>query len=1426
MKFIKDKRGQWAHPGKPTMIPDVDGHITMEGVNYPVLGIDDLGNEQVMMPGANYKFPGNSVYEVPLINKELPNKPHSKPGIQEWNMLYDAMNKSDLNIDSVSYNDYIGLPDNLKLDLLAPLLSNIAPGPELDPNETSAGGRRLLKTLMALVKKIPYVAPRLLKVVPVLGNMLCSLEAGKGSDLPPFHHIKNEDPQAYYNLTNPPKKGFEGPGYKKGGELPKYRHHGEIGRWFSKLWKPQPIKSITFPPGSTSPLRLSPNYQSLYSRTLPSTLRMPNSELYRGVDNPKLLGLSNFNEFRNLSFPEWQNHIKNYNNPKIPNESSGGITLSSLDNPLWVSQQDKNGKMTAGQLQSIINSIKKPVDNAILQQTFNEFIVASRTIPEGTMHPTTGKVEIPPPLGPGEFVEGKPKIDIDIFKAAVKDKVAKFSYSSTKDHANMGLAPLGYSDKRSGGNVIENSTILLHSDDHLGRTVATGDETSVTSKTHFKSNPNVWGHIRYFRSKDNPQRFNILESQSDEAQQYHKIGQSITQLTNDNVIWTRLLNGEKERVAQDFFNTMWSTGSTPDGPLRLIGIEGGITPNSKFPIETNIPENNSWENVKGAFGDYSSFPSAKQYKEEMNHNHWEPTKFPRDVAYEGERSITFNNYDEVLQFRQRFIDQHLAKWGNEDYTPVSATREVIEDHIKDNKVRINDLTSSITTDPSKVDEAQLIRNLQKKQYQKNQQQRIFDESIIYAIKNGYRELAYPTQKTAATIQSFSASNAPHMELDQPWTMVNELDFFRKMYALTSEKGFGATNQVAVQTGGNPYDVIRRYGDFIFVPDNYQNLPKHNKNKVIHHRYETGGYGMNGFMNRYVDMNIPTRKELGQEPHMSLNPNEPDPGLYKINNDGSWTFIPNYNVKPDNKLSGANFDPTANRPYSANFSTMVTEEITGWRTGNNLYENVLNIRNEKHIPLTDGSFTPKVFSKNQQRILEYYDIPNVEKMIFKAFGQNYPYRVEADKKGNEWIIIQFPQNWQPDAKLGKQKLGGEVLPKYQDGNEVKVNYHDVEKGIRHIESLDGVLMKNKTSTASGLYGQLFEEIEEMSLYDGTRDEFIADIKYQKELFDKRYNGEIEGIPGLERNGIELYNEYKDQIDNFTLTPTEIAAISNMLGRQGTRNYLGNVLRDGKTLEEGVPSAYGPGKPPNKTPEEFFKLFNASLQKKKVGGEIRDEVIADMLENGAFLPKFKKGAEMSLEGVIGKYIIKKQYDEAHRLPYIQLNSNDGEIRDNRIYYDKDDIKGNDEFNIIDIDAQMIEQDREHARVKAMIKKYEDGHTLSPTEELYLGNLGLLDDQQKSTESTIPTENPPKMKGEEIKLEDINVRKDLYNKTDNNNKGISLEKQIEFYDAHVNNLYSQYKLAPKVRKIYDRLNSLYYTDAKASNMTVLDYIKSLNN
>lgn len=41
-------------------------NITMEGVDFPVYGTDNLGNSQMMYPGNNYKFPGSYVIERPM----------------------------------------------------------------------------------------------------------------------------------------------------------------------------------------------------------------------------------------------------------------------------------------------------------------------------------------------------------------------------------------------------------------------------------------------------------------------------------------------------------------------------------------------------------------------------------------------------------------------------------------------------------------------------------------------------------------------------------------------------------------------------------------------------------------------------------------------------------------------------------------------------------------------------------------------------------------------------------------------------------------------------------------------------------------------------------------------------------------------------------------------------------------------------------------------------------------------------------------------------------------------------------------------------------------------------------------------------------------------------------------------------------------
>lgn len=56
--------GQWKYPGQVTRIPS--NQITMQGVPYPVQGIDDTGYSQMMYPGSDYQFPGNYVTEYPM----------------------------------------------------------------------------------------------------------------------------------------------------------------------------------------------------------------------------------------------------------------------------------------------------------------------------------------------------------------------------------------------------------------------------------------------------------------------------------------------------------------------------------------------------------------------------------------------------------------------------------------------------------------------------------------------------------------------------------------------------------------------------------------------------------------------------------------------------------------------------------------------------------------------------------------------------------------------------------------------------------------------------------------------------------------------------------------------------------------------------------------------------------------------------------------------------------------------------------------------------------------------------------------------------------------------------------------------------------------------------------------------------------------
>ena len=62
------------------------GDITMEDVEFPVFGIDNLGNSQMMFPEENYEFPGDMVFELPMAQNGL-EKYQTLGGKQENNLM-------------------------------------------------------------------------------------------------------------------------------------------------------------------------------------------------------------------------------------------------------------------------------------------------------------------------------------------------------------------------------------------------------------------------------------------------------------------------------------------------------------------------------------------------------------------------------------------------------------------------------------------------------------------------------------------------------------------------------------------------------------------------------------------------------------------------------------------------------------------------------------------------------------------------------------------------------------------------------------------------------------------------------------------------------------------------------------------------------------------------------------------------------------------------------------------------------------------------------------------------------------------------------------------------------------------------------------------------------------------------------------------
>lgn len=161
----------------------------------------------------------------------------------------------------------------------------------------------------------------------------------------------------------------------------------------------------------------------------------------------------------------------------------------------------------------------------------------------------------------------------------------------------------------------------------------------------------------------------------------------------------------------------------------------------------------------------------------------------------------------------------------------------------------------------------------------------------------------------------------------------------------------------------------------------------------------------------------------------------------------------------------------------------------------------------------------------------------------------------------------------------------------------------KQAIAHVESVDGKYMKpigNPNSTARGLYMQKYSEIANHPLLQGMSiDEFMEDVDMQNRIMDLRID---EGLPnpdggerGLPVHARQLTEEYAPQLgDKFDFTPEEVAALVYFMGREGTRRYFGNVLRDEMPIEEALPNMYSSSaKAKNMMPEEYLSMFREAF-----------------------------------------------------------------------------------------------------------------------------------------------------------------------------------------------------------------------------------------
>ena len=172
----------------------------------------------------------------------------------------------------------------------------------------------------------------------------------------------------------------------------------------------------------------------------------------------------------------------------------------------------------------------------------------------------------------------------------------------------------------------------------------------------------------------------------------------------------------------------------------------------------------------------------------------------------------------------------------------------------------------------------------------------------------------------------------------------------------------------------------------------------------------------------------------------------------------------------------------------------------------------------------------------------------------------------------------------------------------------------KRGIAAVESGGGKYLWNKTSSATGKYQFLYNEIKDLPIMKGvSRKDFMNNPELQEVIMDMAINDQIQNRPGYYRNANDLTRAYKPLFgDKWNYRPDEIAAISHFLGRGGARKFLRAQATGGKYSV--------PGK--NLEVAEYLRKYNEAL------GNIQEESVAKVSPAAEVTPNV---SERKLSGI---------------------------------------------------------------------------------------------------------------------------------------------------------------------------------------------------